>query len=45
MEKAGFGIDNPLYQRVSKARDALHDLRIHVHYLACEAGRKEPAKE
>jgi hypothetical protein len=43
MEKTGFSIDDPLYQRVSKARDALHDLWVHVYYLACDA-RQEPGK-
>ena len=36
MDKAGFVPGDPLYERVKKAHDAMHDLSVHVHYLVCE---------
>ena len=31
-------IDDPLHQLVTKAFDAVHNLSVHVHYLACDGG-------
>jgi hypothetical protein len=36
MERVGFRRNDPLFQRVQRAHDALHDLTIAVHYLACK---------
>jgi hypothetical protein len=29
---------DPLLQKVVKARDAMHDLSIKLHYLSCDGG-------
>jgi hypothetical protein len=40
MHACGFPHDDPLYQLVCKAYDAMNTLRMHVHHLAAEgAGR------
>jgi hypothetical protein len=41
MEKVGFVPGDPLFERVKKAHDAMHDLTVHVHYMECEASRRE----
>ena len=41
MDTVGFVPGDPLYERVKKAHDALHDLTIHVHYLEREASRRQ----
>ena len=38
MEKAGFPHDDPLYLKVEKVRDAMHDLSVFVHYASCGNG-------
>jgi hypothetical protein len=38
MERAGFLLDDPLFQLVSKAYDAVQALSVHVHYLSCKSG-------
>lgn len=35
MEERGFPPNDPLYQHVTQAQQALSDLHIHVHYLTC----------
>jgi hypothetical protein len=30
--------NDPLHQKVVKARDAMHDLSIKLHYLGCDGG-------
>ena len=40
MEKVGFVPSDPLYQKAKAARDAVHDLHVHVHYLECDARRR-----
>ena len=40
MEKVGFVPGDPLYERVKKAHDAMHDLSVHVHYLTCDLSKK-----
>jgi hypothetical protein len=40
MHERGFPHDDPLYQRVCEAYEAMNTLRMHVHYLAADgAGR------
>jgi hypothetical protein len=36
MEKAGFPHDDPLYLKVAKVHDAMHELTVAVHYMACD---------
>jgi hypothetical protein len=36
MQKVGFIPSDPLYQLVDRAYDAVHELRIKLHYLTCE---------
>jgi hypothetical protein len=38
MERAGFLPDDPLFQLVSKAYDAVQHLSVHLHYLSCKSG-------
>jgi hypothetical protein len=40
MEKVGFTSPDPLYERVKRAYDAMHDLHVHLHYHGCEASRR-----
>jgi len=42
MQKLGFAHDDRLYQAVVAAQDAMHALRIHLHYASCERGVGEP---
>jgi hypothetical protein len=35
MLKVGFTIDQPLYQLVSDAYDAMHALCVRLHYISC----------
>ena len=35
MQKVGFPPDDPLFDLVCKAYDALHRLHIETHYLSC----------
>jgi hypothetical protein len=35
MAEQGVPLDDELYRDTLKARDAMHDLAIHVHYLGC----------
>jgi hypothetical protein len=44
MEKARFPHDDPLRVLVSRAEDAVHRLRIDVHYRSVEARRKAADK-
>jgi hypothetical protein len=39
MELAGFPADDPLLQLVTAAFDAVHHLRIDLHYRACGVNR------
>jgi hypothetical protein len=34
--RAGFPHDDPLYLKVAKVRDAMHELTVAVHYMACD---------
>ncbi len=46
MEKVGFGQDDPLFQLVARAYDAVHHLSVHVHYMGCESGvNREPPRK
>ena len=36
-----FAPDDPLYQAVFKAYDAVHGLRVMVHYLECDAAKRK----
>ena len=36
MEKVGFPHDDPLYLKVAKVRDAMRELTVAVHYMACD---------
>jgi hypothetical protein len=38
MERRGFPLSNPLYQKVAAAYDAAHRLFIELHYLSCTSG-------
>ena len=38
MDKRGFSPDDPLYQLVVNAYDALHPLTVELHYLSCKEG-------
>jgi len=38
MEKRGFPLSDPLYQKVAAAYDAAHRLFIELHYLSCTSG-------
>src|SRR5947209_5317354 len=42
MQRVGFLPDDRLYQRVSKAYDAMHSLFIELHYLACDGTGRPP---
>ena len=33
-----------LFDRVEKAHDAIHDLRVHLHYLSCDVRRTQTDK-
>ena len=35
-------VNDPLYQAVFRAYDAVHALRVAVHYLECVAARRKP---
>jgi hypothetical protein len=39
MEQAGFPSDDPLLQLVTAAFDAVHHLRVDLHYRACGVDR------
>jgi hypothetical protein len=34
--RAGFPHDDPLYLKVAKVHDAMHELTVAVHYMACD---------
>ena len=38
MNKVGFPLNDPLYQRVLKASNAIQDLCVNLHYMSCESG-------
>lgn len=38
MEKRGFPPNDPLFQLVGKARDAMQHLCMELHYLSCRNG-------
>jgi hypothetical protein len=41
MDKRRFPPDDPLYRQVSEAYDAVHALRMSLHYLSCPSGTGE----
>jgi hypothetical protein len=45
MQTVGFVEDDRLYQRASKAYDAMHSLFIELHYLACSGVGRPPRPE
>jgi hypothetical protein len=38
MERVGFPRNDPLYQSVKKAREAVLSLSIDLHYMSCSGG-------
>jgi hypothetical protein len=40
MERTGFPPDDELYLLVKQANDAVHRLRIDLHYRSCDARRR-----
>jgi hypothetical protein len=42
MEKAGFRPDDPVYEMVYKAYDAMHRLSVELHYRSCKSGVGRP---
>jgi hypothetical protein len=38
MERGGFPPGDKLFKLVCKARDAMQDLSVEVHYLSCQGG-------
>jgi hypothetical protein len=45
MEKAGFKPDDPVYQMVFKAYDAMHRLSVELHYRSCKSGVGRPNRD
>jgi hypothetical protein len=45
MEKAGFKPDDPVYQLVFKAYDAMHRLSVELHYRSCKSGVGRPNRD
>ena len=44
MEQVGFPLTDPLYALVDAAYDAVHRLRIHVHYTTCDGVGEQPRR-
>jgi hypothetical protein len=45
MEKTGFLPDDPLYQMVCKAYDAMHQSWVEFHYRSCKSGVGRPSRD
>jgi hypothetical protein len=43
MDEVGFLATDPLYNNVTKARDATHRLWVELHYLSCSSGVGRPS--
>jgi hypothetical protein len=44
LAKVGFPPDDELYQLAKKAHDAVHSLRVEMHYRSCKSGVGRPEK-
>ena len=40
MEDEGFPIDDEIYVATTKAYNAMHELSVKMHYVACDADRR-----
>jgi hypothetical protein len=44
MQRRGFPPDDPLVRDVTAAYNAIHGLRVRLHYLSCSSGVGKPGK-
>ena len=44
MEQVGSPLTDPLFRLVDAAYDAVHRLRIHVHYTTCDGVGEQPRR-
>jgi hypothetical protein len=45
LNQGGFDPSSPLFNLVIKAKNAIHDLAVELHYESCRQGVNRPDKE